>query len=218
MIRLSFTNNVSSKCDRERRQAIRSRVFILADPNGILTAFVKEFRVMTRCAMQWLILAAFFGAAAWPVAAAPKRADSKKDAIKNDLEGLEGDWTIVSKEVKGQKSPDEDLKEWHLTVKGDQWTLTHVRGTDKATIRIDPTKDPKTIDLTFWSLGAIGSTFRLAPGRKITSRGIYKLEYKGGGIDTLTLCREDNPRVTRPKEFKTTARAGMLLVFKRQSK
>jgi uncharacterized protein (TIGR03067 family) len=172
---------------------------------------------MIRCATLWLVLATFFGAAAWS-AAGPKRADSKKDAIKNDLERLEGDWTIVSKEVKGQKSPDEDLKAWHLTIKGDQWAMTHARGIDEAMIRIDPTKDPKAIDLTFWSLGAMGSTVRLAPGRKITSRGIYKLEYKGGGVDTLTLCREDNPRVTRPKEFKTTQRAGMLLVFKRQSK
>ena len=64
---------------------------------------------MPRCAMRWLALAAFFGAATWSAAAGPKGADSKKDAIKNDLERLEGDWTIVSKEVKGQKSPDEDL-------------------------------------------------------------------------------------------------------------
>src|SRR5260370_5960328 len=107
---------------------------------------------MTRCATQWSVVVAFFGAATWSAAAGTKGADSKKDAIKNDLERLEGGWTIVSMEVKGQKSPDEDLKQWRLTIKGDQWTLTHARGTDKATMRIDPTKDPKTIDLTFWSL------------------------------------------------------------------
>ena len=170
---------------------------------------------MMRFAMSCLVVGAFFGAALWSGAAPPQGA--KKDAINKDLEKLEGTWTIVSMESKTHKIPEADLKEMQLTIKGNQWAMTHARGLDKASIRIDPTKDPKTIDLIFSSLGAMGSTFKLAPGRKITSRGIYKLEYKEGEGDTLTLCRVDDPRVKRPKEFKTSERAGMVLVFRRRN-
>jgi RNA polymerase sigma factor (sigma-70 family) len=144
--------------------------------------------------------------------AEPKGEDSKKDAVKNELEKLEGTWTLVSLERRGnldrrlQKLPDEDLKNWQLVIKGDQWVLTHPRSVDTATVQIDPTKDPKTIDLTF--------KFRNA---KVLTRGIYTLASTTDD-DTLTLCRVDQRSSPRPKEFKVPEGGGMLFVWKRASK
>ena len=67
--------------------------------------------------------------------------------------------------------------------------------------KIDPSKNPKTIDFTIKAGDTEG-----------VSRGIYKLEG-----DTLTLCRTVGD-IERPKEFKTTAEAGFLVVWKRAKK
>ena len=159
-------------------------------------------------ALQWLVLAVFFApVASWTVGAEPEGKEPKKDAVKNDLEKLEGTWTLVSRESKGMKTPDGVLKNWQLTIKGDQWTVKYPAGVDKATIQIDPKKDPKTIDFTF----------KHPTGGKILTRGIYALASTTDG-DTLTLCRVDQRGRPRPKEFKTTRSAGILFVWKRAGK
>jgi uncharacterized protein (TIGR03067 family) len=121
---------------------------------------------------------------------------------KKDLEKMQGEWTIVSVEQGGKKkAPDEEFKKLKLTITGEEWK---VRSGDeekiKMTFKIDPSKDPKTIDLTIKSGGKV-------------SRGIYKLEG-----DTLTVCRTFAD-AERPKEFKTPAgeqaAAGQLIVWKR---
>jgi uncharacterized protein (TIGR03067 family) len=134
----------------------------------------------------------------------------KKEAIQKELKKLEGTWTIVSWEVKGRKLADEGLKAlqvMQITIKGNEWTHTHPRWMYKVTIQIDPTKDPKTIDLTF----------PLPMGRKILTRGIYQLTSTTEG-ETLTVCRTDQKGLPRPKEFKTTEREGLLMVLKRSDK
>src|SRR5437588_468081 len=100
---------------------------------------------MTRHAVQCLVLVALFGAATWQAPAdEPKKEDVKKEAIKKELEKLEGTWTVVSLEAKGKARAVDELKDLQLTIKGDQWTLKFANGTQTATIKIDPTKDPKT--------------------------------------------------------------------------
>jgi uncharacterized protein (TIGR03067 family) len=105
--------------------------------------------------------------------------------------------------MKGRKTPGEALKHWELTVKGDEWAMTYPGGVDRATIKVDPTKDPKTIDLSF----------RFPGGRTILVRGIYRLDSTTDG-DTLTLCRVDQRGLPRPKEFKAPKK-GILFVWKR---
>jgi RNA polymerase sigma-70 factor (ECF subfamily) len=139
--------------------------------------------------------------------------DPKKDPVKNELEKMEGTWTLVSREWRGnldrtlKKTANEDLKKWQLTIKGDQWTVTYPGGEDRGKIQIDPTKDPKTIDLTFEFPG----------GRQILTRGIYKLVSTTDG-DNLTHCRVDQRGLARPKEFKVPESGGLLFVWKRASK
>src|SRR5262249_20218361 len=109
------------------------------------------------------------------------------DDEKKELEKLQGEWKMVSLEKKGMKSPDDVGKGYTLTVKGDQWTVS-IKGKSfgPTTIKLDPSKDPKTIDIT-WKVG----------DKETVSRGIYKLE-----DDTLTICRGKIDG-ERPKEFKS---------------
>src|SRR5438270_12894119 len=104
---------------------------------------------MKRRLMQCLALAMFVGFSAVPApGGGPKGADARKEAIKKELEKLEGRWKVVSREVKRTTTPAEEVKDVQLTVKGDKWTMTHSRGVDKALIKIDPAHEPKTIDFT----------------------------------------------------------------------
>jgi uncharacterized protein (TIGR03067 family) len=119
-----------------------------------------------------------------------------------ELEKLQGEWTMVSLEQRGVKTRDEVVGLMKLTVKGDQWIVSR-QGQDreqKYTIRIDPSQNPKTLDLT-----------NNAGNREFASLGIYKLEG-----DTITLCRTtETGDIDRPREFKTTPEEGILVVWKR---
>jgi uncharacterized protein (TIGR03067 family) len=127
----------------------------------------------------------------------------RKETVKNELAKLEGTWTLVSLERKEEKVPDEDLKHWQLTIKGNQWTMQSPNWVDSGTFRIDLSKKPKTMDLTY-----------NLPRRKLLLRGIYKLDSTTAGY-TLTLCRVSRQELPPPKEFKTSKSAGVLFVWKR---
>jgi uncharacterized protein (TIGR03067 family) len=123
--------------------------------------------------------------------------------VKQELEKLQGDWTVVSLEILGKPAAEATFKTQKLLITGDHGTFILAGGQqNKFTMKIDPSKDPKTIDLTIMAVD----------GERI-SRGIYKLEG-----DTLTICRTMGTK-ERPKEFKTSAQAGgMLVVHKRVTK
>jgi uncharacterized protein (TIGR03067 family) len=127
------------------------------------------------------------------IAATTPAQDTKKE-----MDKLQGEWTMISLEQKGKKATDELVKQYKLTIKGDQWIVSSGREATM-TFKIDPSKEPKTMDLTF-------------EGKQAVSRGIYKLEG-----DTLTLCRTTG-NIDRPKEFKTTPEAGILVAWKRVKK
>jgi uncharacterized protein (TIGR03067 family) len=126
-------------------------------------------------------------------------ADEPAKDAKKEQDKLQGEWTMVSMETVGVKHSDDDVKKYTLTIKGDQWTVMNGLSPGAGrTFKIDPSKDPKSLDLTI----KLGDQERV-------SQGIYKLEG-----DTLTLCRTQEGG-ERPKEFKTTAEAGILVVWKR---
>jgi uncharacterized protein (TIGR03067 family) len=129
-------------------------------------------------------------------------AEPAQDA-KQELDKLQGEWTLVSTEVGGKMRPDTVNAVSKLTISGNQWVVTYrdFASNARATIAIDPSKHPKTIDLTF--RGSEG----------LPARGIYKLEG-----DTLTVCYNATVGGERPKEFKSTQEMGVLDVFKRAKK
>jgi uncharacterized protein (TIGR03067 family) len=143
-----------------------------------------------------------FGLIACISAAAPSDDDAKKEAIRKDRKSYEGVWKVTSLVANGEKSADSDAEKitvannadgtWIIKVEGQQITY--------GTSTIDPTKKPKTIDF-IPSDGA---------NQGQTHLGIYEIEG-----DTRKLCFAD-PGKARPKEFKSEAGSGTILVtFKR---
>jgi uncharacterized protein (TIGR03067 family) len=136
-----------------------------------------------------------------------QEAIASAQVTKKELDRLQGEWTMVFLEQRGRKVRDEIVKQFKLTIKGDLWADTAARGQETAQTRtvitIDPSEDPKTIDLT-----------TKAGNDEFVLPGIYKLDG-----DTLTLCRAAAPGdVERPKGFRTTAEEGVLIVWKRAKK
>jgi uncharacterized protein (TIGR03067 family) len=107
------------------------------------------------------------------------------DAVKEEMARLEGTYSCVSTEQGSDKGDPEILKTLKLVVKDKKWTVyIKDKVSTLATFKIDPTKKPKTIDLT----GTMGGD----KGQKYL--GIYEL--KG---DDLKLCIGDTK--SRPKSF-----------------
>jgi uncharacterized protein (TIGR03067 family) len=118
---------------------------------------------------------------------------------KEDKDKLQGEWTVVSMDLSGMKLEGDDLKKLQpLTIKGNDWTAP---SGGKFTIKLDPAKNPKQIDLQMEK-----------GGQTSTWPGIYKIEG-----DTFTFCRSQGPDGERPKEFKSGDGVA-LLVFKRAGK
>lgn len=108
---------------------------------------------------------------------------------------FQGTWKVVSAEKGGEKLPEEILKDVQLVVSGDKIKLTILGEEKEGTFKIDPTKKPKTIDLT-------------AEGKTI--KGIYKLSK-----DSLIVSASE-PDQERPKEFEAGAGSQTIrIVFKR---
>jgi uncharacterized protein (TIGR03067 family) len=126
-------------------------------------------------------------------------ADVSGQDAKKELDQLQGEWMMSSRETNGKPSTNTN---WKLTIKGDQWVVRRPDGdvaAVEATIKLDPSKKPKEIDLIT---------------KKGSMIGIYKLEG-----DTLTFCRPGPTKdAVRPKEFKTADTPNEIIVWKRTEK
>jgi uncharacterized protein (TIGR03067 family) len=95
-----------------------------------------------------------------------------------------------------------------LTFTGNRWTAREKKENVelKGTFKLDPTKKPKTIDMTVEE----GMEFQ---GK--TSLGIYELDG-----DTLRWCANEPGKAERPKEFKREGNGQrfLLVTFKRVKK
>jgi uncharacterized protein (TIGR03067 family) len=115
------------------------------------------------------------------------------------LKSLQGEWTVVSMETQGKQMPEKLREQYKLTIKGDQWVLSLAGKPTTATIKIDASKKPMTLDLTGQAKGA-------------TFRAIFKVEG-----DTFTLCRTTGKQ-DRPTKFEAEDKGVMLVVWKRVKK
>ena len=116
------------------------------------------------------------------------------DAAKSELKKLEGTWSMVSGEAKGEKLPENTIKGAKLTIVGDKHTVKIGEDTIIGTHKLDPTKKPKEID----AMDTEG------PFKGKTVFGIYKLEK-----DEFTVCFASAGK-ERPKEFTTKSGTGEL--------
>src|SRR5205807_2303356 len=115
----------------------------------------------------------------------------KESAVKKELKKLEGIWLPVAYESGGEKvegkkfKKETDLANSVLTIRGDKSREKLKDGSSlEATLKIDPTAKPKTMDFTY--------TEGQAKGR--VSRSIYELNG-----DTLKICTTFENDKVRPK-------------------
>lgn len=130
------------------------------------------------------------------------RADDAKKDQEKELKDLEGTWKVVSREVDGKKTTDEEVKKLSLNIGagGKAVLLSEGMAVAKADLTVYPAKKPKEIDL----LIAEGEN------KGKTARGIYEL-----GADKFRVCYAP-PGKDRPTDFSSKPGSGNTLTsFKR---
>ena len=117
------------------------------------------------------------------------RADDKAE-VEKELKKFQGIWTFASSEAGGKKAPADDLKGLTITFEGNKHTVK--KGDEVlqvGTQKLDPSKSPKTIDVTITE----------GPKKGAVMLGIYQID-----ADTLTVCFDEEGK-KRPTEFKSAA-------------
>jgi uncharacterized protein (TIGR03067 family) len=127
-------------------------------------------------------------------------AGDDRDAAKKELNGLQGEWALVSATRDGKDMPAERVNGYKNTVTGNKFTITSEGKTaEEGSMKLDPSKKPKDVELL------------LTEGKK--ALGIYELSG-----DTYKLCYAP-PGKDRPKEFSAKKGAGYTLsVWQRKKK
>ncbi len=134
-------------------------------------------------------LAAGLGLLARPGHSAP----GKGDAVYKD--GWDGPWRFVSITFAGKPAPEEQVKAFEFTFRGDKVTVSFLGKSKEGTFKKDPSKTPMQFEMT-----------GLGPR---PSKGIYRLDK-----DTLTLCFSEGDE--RPTRFESKPGSrNVLMVLKR---
>jgi len=113
---------------------------------------------------------------------------------KNDLDLLQGSWSITSLEMDGQAVPVDALGEARIAIKGDRFTSTGMGAVYEGTVQLDGARKPGRIDMQFDA----------GPEKGNTNLGIY--EIKG---DEWKLCIAT--RGERPMKFESPPGSGVAL-------
>ena len=126
-----------------------------------------------------------------------------KAAVEKELKKFQGTWVFESVEAGGKEVPAAELKGITVTFKGDKYTVK--KGdevTEAATQRLDPSKSPKTLDVTVTE----------GPNKGAVMLGIYEIT-----ADTLRVCFDPDGK-NRPTQFKSASGSQTLVVHKRVKK
>jgi uncharacterized protein (TIGR03067 family) len=112
-------------------------------------------------------------------------ADDPMDDIQKEMKKLQGSWTPVSVESGGMKATGDDLKKvaGKLEIDGDKITMEVWSTPMKATLKIDPTKKPKSMDFVHEK-------------NKMAGLAIYELDG-----ELLRICFQVEDGKPRPEEF-----------------
>jgi uncharacterized protein (TIGR03067 family) len=121
----------------------------------------------------------------------------------DDVESLQGGWTMVLVFRNGEAVPAEQAKSGELLIEDQEYHARLGELAVTASIKVDTSKAPKEIDLTFTTGEQKGTTVK----------GIYKI-----AGDDLTICRALTEKKSRPTEFAAPIDSGLLLVTWKRSK
>lgn len=128
------------------------------------------------------------------------RADDAAKA-QGEARKMQGTWKPTTAELAGKPFPEATLRAMRLTLAGDKYAVTIGEHRDEGTMKVDPSRDPKAMDVT----GTEG------PNKGKTFLCIYELSG-----DTLRVCYDLSGQA-RPEEFKTKAGTQLFLVeYKRE--
>jgi len=142
-----------------------------------------------------------FGVSAFVLLAGFTLQAQDSDAAKKELAKLEGEWNVEKVEAGGNGLTPDQLKELKsVTFKGN--TFTSIAGAAKVegTIKIDPARKPKTMDITL----------KAGADKDKVYKAIYSLEG-----DEMKMCGSELDK-DRPKDFDVKDKKNhTLMVFKR---
>lgn len=120
-----------------------------------------------------------------------------------DEEKIQGNWTVVSREFMGRKTPEAELKAIKVTIKDGVIAMDDGKKKETIPYKLDPSKKPKAIDLANTGIE-----------NKETTLAIYELDG-----DTLKICwSEKDPDHRTTKFASDEASAQSMIVFKREKK
>jgi uncharacterized protein (TIGR03067 family) len=128
------------------------------------------------------------------------------DSAKQDLDQLQGAWTVSEAVRDGNKAPEEVLKKMEVIIKDDTISITEDKDapkprSEKAVIELNPSTKPKSVDI------------KPDHGNDKPVLGIYELDG-----DTLKICFDKHSE-KRPTSFDSKPDSGSaLLVLKRAKK
>jgi uncharacterized protein (TIGR03067 family) len=131
-------------------------------------------------------------------------ADGEK--TRTALKGVSGTWVVVGSEARGKKITNDELPwQWTFTADGKAVLTDRKKGDESHyTYTIDPSRQPRTIDLTYQ-----GPSPALKNTRQL---GIYKVE---GNKLTICLSPPGAAEKDRPREFAARAEGSFLMRLER---
>jgi uncharacterized protein (TIGR03067 family) len=131
-------------------------------------------------------------------------ANAGDDDAKKDLEKFQGNWSLISAERDGKKTPQEDAKKITLSIQGNKFILRKDSVViSEGTMTLDPTKKPKEI----------GETITAGPNNGKVFLAIYEIDDEHHKICFAAAGKE------RPTAFSSMPGSGHLLqVWKREKK
>jgi uncharacterized protein (TIGR03067 family) len=125
------------------------------------------------------------------------------NAAKQELAKLEGEWKVEKIEAGGISAMPDQLKELKsVTFKGNSFVSLAGAAKVEGTVRIDPTKRPKTLDLMFKS----------GQDKDAVFKAIYSLDG-----DEFKLCGSELGK-DRPKDFDVKDKKNHTLMILKRSK
>jgi uncharacterized protein (TIGR03067 family) len=121
---------------------------------------------------------------------------------KDDLAKFQGNWVVESVIVEGKELPAEVVKVFKMSFKDGDYTVLIGQEKTEGTFRLDPSKNPKTIDIVPDN----------GPDRGRKQPGIYAFD-----DDKIKICAAQ-PGKERPTNFETKDKIGYTVMTLRREK